>query len=96
MLGYLAMAYGMASALAVLLQARVMLRRGSSCDVSALLFGTYLGGYLVWLGYGLEMESSPIIVVNVVGLISSSFVLAIALSLRGSLRVPHSWRSCPI
>ena len=96
MLGYLAMTYGMASALAVLLQARVMLRRGSSCDVSALLFGTYLGGYVVWLAYGLEIESSPIILVNVVGLMSTSLVLAIVLSLRGSLWTPPSWRSCPI
>ncbi|HET9436780.1 MAG TPA: hypothetical protein VFO64_01160 [Gaiellaceae bacterium] len=96
MIGHIAMIYGMASALAVLLQARVLLQRGRSCDVSALLFGIYLGGYLLWLGYGIELGSVPIVMSNVVGLLSTAIVLAIALTLRGSLWTPRSWRSCPV
>jgi uncharacterized protein with PQ loop repeat len=96
MIGSVAVTYGFASALAVLLQARVMLRRGRSCDVSALLFATYLGGYVVWLGYGIEIESVPIVVTNLVGFLATSVALAIALSLRGSLWTPYTWRSCPV
>jgi len=96
MLALIATVYGMVSALAALLQARQLLERRRSCDVSALLFGVYLGGYVVWLAYGLSIESAPIVTVNAVGLVSVASVLVIALSVRGSIWNPRSWRSCPI
>ena len=96
MLAFVATAYGIVTALAALLQARQLLVRRRSCDVSALLFAIYLGSYGVWLAYGLSIRSAPIVAVNAVGLVSIAFVLAIALSLRGSMWDPHSWRSCPI
>ena len=37
---------------AVLLQARQVVRRRNSCEVSARSFATYAGGYAVWLLYG--------------------------------------------
>ena len=85
--------YGVGAAAAVLLQARQMLRRRSSCDVSARFFAVYAGGYLVWLLYGLSIASMPLIVVDVVGLLCGGATLAIALRLRGPLLRPASW-SC--
>ena len=96
MLAVVATVYGMVSALAALLQARQLLERRRSCDVSALLFAVYLGGYVVWLAYGLSLGSAPIVAVNAVGLVSIATVLVIVLALRGSISNPSSWRSCPI
>lgn len=86
--------YGVGAAAAVLLQARQMLRRRSSCDVSARFFAVYAGGYLVWLLYGLSIASMPLIVVDVVGLVCGGATLAIALRLRGSLVRPATWTAC--
>ena len=88
------MLYGVGAAAAVLLQARQLRRRGSSCDVSARFFAVYAGGYLIWLLYGLSIASLPLIVVDVVGLICGAATLAIALHLRGSLMRPATWASC--
>ncbi len=96
MLALVVTVYGVVSGLAALLQARQLLERRRSCDVSALLFGVYLGGYVLWLAYGLSIGSAPIVTVNAVGLVSVASVLVIALSLRGSMWDPRSWRSCPI
>jgi uncharacterized protein with PQ loop repeat len=86
--------YGVGAAAAVLLQARQMLERRSSCDVSARFFAVYAGGYLVWLLYGLSIASVPLIVVDVVGLLCGGFTLAVALRLRGSILRPGAWTSC--
>jgi len=43
-IGPLATIWGLAGAFAVLLQARQMLQRGASCDVSARFFAVYAGG----------------------------------------------------
>jgi len=61
--------YGVGAAGTVLLQARQIARRGSSCDVSARFFATYAGGYAIWLLYGLSIGSLPIILVHAVGLL---------------------------
>jgi uncharacterized protein with PQ loop repeat len=86
--------YGVGGAAAVLLQARQMLRRRSSCDVSARFFAVYSGGYAVWLLYGLSIASIPLIVVDAVGLVCGAVTLAIVLRLRGSLVRPGTWTSC--
>jgi membrane associated rhomboid family serine protease len=46
-LGVAAALYGVAGALSVLLQARQMLVRRASCDVSARFLATYAGGYAI-------------------------------------------------
>ena len=86
--------YGLGAACAALLQARQIVRRGSSCDVSARFFATYAGGYAVWLSYGLTIESMPLIVVDAVGLVCGLVTLGITLQMRGSLRRPGSWGRC--
>ena len=87
--------YGVAAAAAALLQARQVLRRKRSCDVSARFFASYVGGYAIWLLYGTSIGSLPLILVDLVGLLCGGITLAVTLALRGSLRRPTSWGSCP-
>lgn len=96
MIGIAATIYGFGASLAILLQVRQMLQRGSSCDVSARFFGTYVGGYAIWLLYGIAIGSLPVILVHAVGLVSGTLTLAVALALRGSLWQPTTWNSCAV
>ncbi len=89
-----ATAYGVLAALSVLLQARQMLARRTSCEVSGRFFASYAGGYAMWLLYGLSVCNVPLIVVDAVGLLCAGVTLGVALSLRGSLRHPTTWTSC--
>jgi uncharacterized protein with PQ loop repeat len=95
LLGLAATLYGVGAAVSALLQARQMLRRGSSCDVSARFFAAYAGGYAIWLAYGLSIESIPLVVVDAIGLLFGGLTLAVALRLRGPLLTPSSWSRCP-
>jgi uncharacterized protein with PQ loop repeat len=90
-LGTLATVYGVLGALKSLLQARRMLARRTSGEVSALFLASYAGGYAIWLAYGLSAGSLPLIVVDTVGLLCAGLTLAVALSLRGSLIRPATW-----
>jgi len=81
-LGTAATVYGLGGALSVLLQARQMYVRGTSCDVSARFLGVYVGGFAIWLPYGFGIESVPIILVHAVGLVCGSITLAVLLWLR--------------
>ena len=83
-LGTAATVYGVLGALKSLLQARQMLARRSSGDVSARFLASYAGGYAIWLAYGLSTGSLPLIVVDAVGLLCAGLTLAVALSLRGA------------
>jgi MtN3 and saliva related transmembrane protein len=91
----IATSYGVGAAGAVLLQARQIVRRGSSCDVSARFFATYAGGYAVWLLYGISIGSLPLILVDAAGLACGLLTLAVTLRMRGSLLRPRTWGSCP-
>ena len=91
LLGTAATTYGVLAAVKSLLQTRQMLARGTSGDVSALFLASYVGGYAIWLAYGLSTGSLPLIVVDTVGLLCGGLTLAVALSLRGSLFRPASW-----
>ena len=76
--------YGIAGALSILLQARHMHVRGASRDVSLRFLGTYVGGYAIWLLYGVSLESAPIVFVNGVGSIAGAVTLAVAVKLRSA------------
>jgi uncharacterized protein with PQ loop repeat len=95
MLELLVIAYGVGAAGAGLLQARRLLQTRSSCEASALFFAVYAGGYALWLAYGLSIGSLPLVIVNGIGFVSAALTLAVALSLRGSLLSPGTWKSCP-
>jgi hypothetical protein len=88
-------AYGVGAAAAGLLQARRLLERRRSCEVSALFFAIYAGGYALWLAYGVSIGSRPLVIVDATGVFCATLTLAIALSLRGSLLHPASWKNCP-
>jgi uncharacterized protein with PQ loop repeat len=77
--------YGIGGALSVLLQARQMRSRGASDDVSLRFLATYVGGYAIWLLYGLSVQSVPIVLVHALGLITGAVTLSVALKLRGPL-----------
>ena len=90
-LGTAATVYGVLAALKTLLQARQMLARRTSREVSARFLTSYTGGYAIWLAYGLSTGSLPLIVVDAVGLLCGGLTLAVALSLRGSFTRPATW-----
>ncbi len=83
LLGAAATIYGLGGAFSVLLQARRMHARGTSGDVSVRFFAVYVGGFAVWLLYGLGIGDVPVIVVHAVGLVCGTVTLAVALRLRG-------------
>jgi uncharacterized protein with PQ loop repeat len=93
-IGTIATLYGFGASWSILLQARQLRRRRSSCDVSARFFATYVGGYAIWLFYGLTIGSIPVILVHAVGLGCGTLTLATVLMMRGSLRRPSTWDSC--
>lgn len=93
LLGTAATVYGVLGALKTLLQARQMLARRTSGEISARFLASYAGGYAIWLTYGLGTGSLPLIVVDTVGLLCGGLTLAVALSLRGSLIRPATWNS---
>ncbi len=95
LLAALATVYGIGGGLSVLFQARQMRDRGSSRDVSLGFLATYVGGYAIWLLYGLSIGSLPLILVDAAGLLCGLVTLAVTLSLRGSLLRPSSWGNCP-
>jgi len=96
LIGTMATLYGFGASLTILLQARQLRRRGSSCDVSARFFATYVGGYAIWLLYGLTIGSMPVILVHAVGRGCGALTLAAVLAMRGSLRRPRTWNSCSV
>ena len=72
--------YGVPGALKTLLQARQMLARRSSRDVSAGFLASYAGGYAIRLAYGLSTGSLPLIVVDSAGVLHGGLTLAVALA----------------
>ena len=96
LLEMIATLYGVGAAAAGLLQARQMLQRRRSCEVSAPFFAAYAGGYAIWLLYGVSIGSVALIVVDAVGLACGMATLAVALRLRGSLVRPKTWTSCGV
>jgi uncharacterized protein with PQ loop repeat len=56
-----ALAAGLVTAVAPFAQARRILRRRSSDDVSLTWLWLYTGGCLVWIGYGISIESVPLV-----------------------------------
>jgi uncharacterized protein with PQ loop repeat len=96
MLALLVTAYGVGAAGAGLLQARRLLESRRSCEVSALFFAVYAGGYGMWLAYGVNIGSLPLIIVDGIGVVCATVTLAIALALRGSLLNPLTWKNCPL
>jgi len=86
--------YGIGGALSILLQARQMRARGASGDVSLRFLATYVGGYGIWLLYGISVQSVPIVLVHALGLMTGTVTLTVALKLRSPLRRPAGRPRC--
>ena len=93
LLGAAATLYGLGGAFSVLLQARRMHLRGTSGDVSVRFFAVYVGGFAVWLLYGIAIGDLPVIAVHAVGLVCGTVTLAVALRLRRPAVVAATSRS---
>jgi uncharacterized protein with PQ loop repeat len=82
LLAVIATAYGVAGAASSLLEAARLLRSGSSDEISLAFFFVLLGGYLVWLLYGISARDEPLIVTDAVGLAACTITLSVAVRLR--------------
>jgi uncharacterized membrane protein len=82
LLGTAATVWGVIGALSSLLQARKLARTGSAEPVSVGFLAKYLGGYVAWGLYGMAIASTPLIVVDLIGICTSSVTVGIALRLR--------------
>jgi uncharacterized protein with PQ loop repeat len=85
--GAIAAVYGVYGALAILMQDHKMLIRHESCDMSLPYMASYVGGYAIWLLYGVLAHSLPLIIADSIGLICGVITLIIAVSLRGNCEV---------
>jgi len=71
----LATLFGTISGLANLPQAYRIFKRKSAKDISILTYLVIFTGAIVWILYGFEIGDSPIIITNVLGTITISFVM---------------------
>lgn len=74
--------YGVAMSLAPLLQARRMLGRRSSSDVSMAYLAVLVVGFTLYLLYGVSISNRLLIVTNSVSILATAATLGIALWLR--------------
>ncbi|UUY04279.1 hypothetical protein LRS13_01745 [Svornostia abyssi] len=81
---------GIVMGVAPLLQAERVHRRRHSDDVSAAWLVVLIVGGSVWLARGIVTDDLPIIIANVVVIVSSVFTLAVVLRYRGHDPVPAS------
>jgi len=89
-IGAAATAYSVAAGLTLLLQARAMLSRGSSRDVSITFLASTSGGYLVWLVYGIGIGSLPLILADSVGAVCSAVAVLVAVRMRKRAAGPEA------
>lgn len=61
------------------LQARKILKNKSAKDVSEVMFGLMVVGFCVWLAYGIVINSIPLIISNILGIIGSTTVFLLIL-----------------
>jgi uncharacterized protein with PQ loop repeat len=73
---------GAVGAASSLLQARKLARTHSAESVSVGFLAKYLGGYIAWALYGIAIGSTPLIVVDLIGICASSVTVGTALRVR--------------
>jgi len=74
--------WGIAMALAPLLQIRAIRAHGSSAGVSVGYQQVLLVGFLLWLGYGVALGNTALIVANTVATFTSVATITVALRFR--------------
>ena len=80
--------WGVAMAVSPGLQIRQMLHTGQSEDVSIGYFGVLTIGFLLWVAYGLSIDSKVLWGCNAVATVFGLATILIALRLRRNPRVP--------
>ena len=89
LLAVVATSYGVLAAASSLLEAARLLRSGSAEEISLAFLGVLVGGYLVWLLYGISAGDGPLIITDAVGLAASTITLSIAARLRRRYGCEH-------
>lgn len=74
-LSYLAMVFGSIMALANFPQVYKIFKRKSAKDISAITYSVYILGAIIWLLYGIEIKSIPVLVSNIIGITTSILIL---------------------
>jgi uncharacterized protein with PQ loop repeat len=82
LLGTAATVRGVVGAFSSLLQARKLTRTRSAEPVSVGFLAKYLAGYMTWALYGMAIRSTPLIVVDLIGICTSSLTVGVALRVR--------------
>jgi len=82
LLGTVATAWGIVGAASSLLQARKLVQTQSAGSVSVGFLAKYLGGYVAWALYGMAIQSTPLIVVDLLGIFASGVTVVTALRVR--------------
>ena len=82
-------AIGLTAAVSLLLQARRLRKLGTACEISIPMRLLALGGYAVWLAYGLVIRDIPLILVDLAGVAGAALVLQVTVALRRQ-------RACPV
>ena len=75
--------WGVAMAVAPLLQVRRILRRRSSHDVSLGYLVVLLVGFVLWVAYGVSLRNPALIVPNAIAFAVGATTIAVALRFRG-------------
>jgi uncharacterized protein with PQ loop repeat len=65
-----------------LLQARKLARTQNAESVSVGFLAKYLGGYVAWGLYGMAIKSTPLIIVDLIGICASSVTVLTAMRVR--------------
>jgi MtN3 and saliva related transmembrane protein len=81
-LAAIAATWGVAMALAPLLQIRTMRAHRSSRGVSVAYLRVLLVGFVLWLAYGLALHNAALIVSNVVAAVVCAATITVALRYR--------------
>jgi uncharacterized protein with PQ loop repeat len=81
-LGVTAATWAVLMALSPLLQAREIVRRGSSEGISLGYFGVLLVGFGLWLAYGLARGDLPLVVPNTLAFVVMAGTIALAVRRR--------------
>jgi uncharacterized protein with PQ loop repeat len=74
--------WGVATALAPLLQIRAMRSHGTSAAVSVGYQQVLLVGFVLWLAYGVAIANVPLMVTDSVAAVASAAMILVALSFR--------------
>lgn len=74
--------WGVAMAVSPGLQIRQMLRTGQSDDVSVSYFSVLTIGFMLWIAYGISIDSAVLYGCNAVAMIFGAATIVIALRLR--------------